>query len=90
MTTRINSGQGALGRFLNDEAMGKSLGNTISNLEQTTGRMGKGDDTLGKLLTEQELYDRLSIDGQPARSGDGGAERRPRDGGPAAAGPAAL
>ena len=57
---RINTGQGALGRFLNDEAMGRSPASTMTSTEQITGRLTKGEGTAGKLLTDQQLYDRLN------------------------------
>ena len=60
VTARINRGEGALGRFLNDEAMARSLSNTTANLDQVTGRLSRGEGTAGKLLTDQQLYDRLN------------------------------
>ena len=60
MTDRINSGQGTLGRLLNDDAMAKSLARRRANLEEITGRLKRGEGTAGKLLTDKELYDRLN------------------------------
>jgi len=38
MTAKINSGQGTLGRLVNDDETGKSLSGTMTNMEQITGR----------------------------------------------------
>jgi phospholipid/cholesterol/gamma-HCH transport system substrate-binding protein len=40
--------------------MGKSLSAAVSDLQQATGRMSRPDNTLGKLLTERELYDTVA------------------------------
>ncbi len=38
----------------------KSLTTTSANLEDVTGRIKRNDNTVGKLLTEKELYDRFN------------------------------
>ena len=60
MTRRINAGEGSLGRFLKDDALAKSLTGASANLEDVTGRLQRNDNTMGKLLTEKELYDRFN------------------------------
>jgi phospholipid/cholesterol/gamma-HCH transport system substrate-binding protein len=45
---------------LNDDAMGRSMAGAATNVEQITGRMTRGEGTAGKLLTDQQLYDRLN------------------------------
>ena len=40
--------------------MGKSLSTATGNVEQITGRLTRGEGTAGKLLTDQQLYDRLN------------------------------
>jgi phospholipid/cholesterol/gamma-HCH transport system substrate-binding protein len=40
--------------------MGRSLQTTLSNLEETSARLNRPDGTVGKLLTERELYDRVN------------------------------
>ena len=60
MTRRINAGEGSLGRLLKDDALAKSLTATSANLEDVTGRLTRNDNTIGKLLTEKELYDRFN------------------------------
>jgi phospholipid/cholesterol/gamma-HCH transport system substrate-binding protein len=39
--------------------MGRSLAGTLEGLDAAGARLGRGDNTLGRLLTERELYDRL-------------------------------
>ena len=39
--------------------MAKSLSGTMANIEAATGRLNSGEGTMGKLLTDRQLYDRL-------------------------------
>ena len=48
-------------------ARAKSLTSASANFEQITGRLNRGDNTAGKLLTEKELYDRVNWRGRAAR-----------------------
>ena len=72
MTARINSGQGALGKFLNDEAMGRSLSGTMTNLEtgDEAPERGRGHD-------RQAAHREGAV--RPAQSDDR-ADRRRRPG----------
>jgi hypothetical protein len=47
VTAQLNTNKGAIGRFLNDEATGKSLSNTLANLDETTARLNRGTGRLG-------------------------------------------
>ena len=85
MTRPINAGEGSLGQLLKDDKLAKSLTATSGNFEQVSGRLNRGDDTAGKLLTEKELYDRLNSTGEPARPADAQPERGRGHGRPAAA-----
>ena len=40
--------------------MGRSLSAAASNFEQVSARLSRGDGTAGKLLTDQQLYDRFT------------------------------
>ena len=78
MTRRINAGEGSLGRLLKDDALAKSLTATSGNLEDITGRLKRNDNTLGKLLTEKELYDRFNSLATRDRHRSSATSRRPR------------
>ena len=45
---------------MTDDALAKSLTATSANLEAVTGRLQRNDNSMGKLLTEKELYDRFN------------------------------
>ena len=78
MTDRINAGEGSLGQLLKDDALAKSLTVDAGNLDQVTGRLKRGDNTAGKLLTEKELYDRFNSLAAQHRRADRGTSRRGR------------
>jgi phospholipid/cholesterol/gamma-HCH transport system substrate-binding protein len=40
--------------------MGRSMSSAAANVDQITGRLNRGEGTAGKLLTDQQLYDRLN------------------------------
>jgi phospholipid/cholesterol/gamma-HCH transport system substrate-binding protein len=44
---------------LNDPALAQNLTNTTANLDSISGRLNKGEGTLGKLITDDALYARL-------------------------------
>ena len=60
ITSRIRSGEGSLGKFLNDPALANSLTATAQNIEGVTGKLNQRRGTAGKLLNETVLYDRLN------------------------------
>jgi len=40
--------------------MAKSLSSASANVDQVTGKLSRGEGTAGKLLTDQQLYDRFN------------------------------
>ena len=40
--------------------MARSLTSASANFDQVTGKLNKGEGTMGKLLTDKELYDRFN------------------------------
>jgi len=46
--------------YLKDEQFARSLSSASTNLDQVTGKLSRGEGTMGKLLTEQQLYDRFN------------------------------
>jgi phospholipid/cholesterol/gamma-HCH transport system substrate-binding protein len=44
---------------MNDPAMSRSLAGTSANMEAITGRISRGEGTMGKLLAGDELYVRM-------------------------------
>ena len=46
--------------MLHDDTFAKSLTSTTANLDSITARLNRGEGTAGKLMTDQELYNRLN------------------------------
>jgi len=64
---KANQGEGTLGRFVNDEALYKSLDGAVSEtratmvrLQTTIERINEGKGTAGKLVNDPALYDGLN------------------------------
>ena len=49
MTARIRAGEGSLGKLLNDESVAASMKSAAANLDSFTGRINRGEGTLGQL-----------------------------------------
>ena len=60
ITTRLESGEGTLGKLLKDEAVYDKLDSALGNLETISARLESGEGTIGKLLTEDEAYESLT------------------------------
>lgn len=52
----IKEGKGPLGVLLNDEAAAEQLRRTIANIESFTARLNDPDNTIGRILANDELY----------------------------------
>jgi ABC-type transport system involved in resistance to organic solvents, periplasmic component len=64
---KANSGEGTLGRIINDEALYENLDSTVSEtratmlrLQNTIERINRGEGSAGKLLNDPELYNSLN------------------------------
>jgi phospholipid/cholesterol/gamma-HCH transport system substrate-binding protein len=60
VTSKINSGEGTLGRLIANDASGKALEASLQNLENVTARIRAGEGSLGKLLTDDALVRSLT------------------------------
>ncbi|MGE3468618.1 MAG: MlaD family protein [Pyrinomonadaceae bacterium] len=65
--TKANSGEGTLGRVINDETLYKSLDGAVSEtratmtrLQTTIDKINRGEGSAGKLVNDPELYDSLN------------------------------
>lgn len=63
---KANSGEGTLGRVINDESLYKSLDgavsetrSTMTRLQTTIDKINRGEGSAGKLVNDPELYDSL-------------------------------
>lgn len=63
VANKIDSGEGTLGKLVNDDTLYKeakdtmaNLNKTAVNLNQTTQKINQGEGTLGKLVNDDSLY----------------------------------
>jgi phospholipid/cholesterol/gamma-HCH transport system substrate-binding protein len=60
MTGRLKSGQGTLGRFLNDEAFYLNLNRAVLETESLLKNIKEGEGTAGKLVKDPTLYNQVN------------------------------
>ena len=67
LTTRLNSvvetidtGQGTVGRLINDDSLYRRLDTTVSDAQKLIADVSGGQGTLGQLVQSRELYDNLN------------------------------
>jgi phospholipid/cholesterol/gamma-HCH transport system substrate-binding protein len=58
--SRIEGGEGALARLVNDPAMGQDLRETMASLESVSRRLDEGQGTLGRLIHDEAMADELN------------------------------
>jgi len=56
VTDEIHSGNGTVGKLINDPGLYNHLNQTAANLDSMSGTLAKGNGSLGKLLTSDDLY----------------------------------
>lgn len=60
LLTRVEQGEGTLGRLLADTTMVAHLERVLGNLDATLGDVRRGRGTLGRLVTDPAAYERLN------------------------------
>ena len=60
IATKVNQGQGTLGRFVNDEAFYNNLNATVRSVDDLVRQIQTGQGTAGKLVNDPELYNNLN------------------------------
>jgi phospholipid/cholesterol/gamma-HCH transport system substrate-binding protein len=60
ITTKINEGQGTLGRFVNDEAFYDNLNRTVRETQDLVAQIRNGQGSAGKLVNDPALYNNLN------------------------------
>ncbi len=78
VVTKVDEGQGMLGRMVNDPALYEELTAAVKDLKTTLYRLNNGGGTLGRLLNDPTLYDEaqtamanLRLISDRLRSGEG-------------------
>ena len=54
---RINSGQGTIGKLINDDETARNLNETLASLRDISDKINKGEGTIGKLINDEETID---------------------------------
>jgi phospholipid/cholesterol/gamma-HCH transport system substrate-binding protein len=57
VVTRLDKGEGSLGKLSVDPALYNNLNQVSANLKPITAHVSQGQGTVGKLFKDQELYD---------------------------------
>ena len=60
IVSTIESGQGSIGKVINDPELYNRLNDTLSELQHVTNQISSGKGSIGKLINDQDLYDRLN------------------------------
>ncbi len=60
IVSTIESGQGSIGRVINDPELYNRLNDTLSELQHVANQINSGKGSIGKLINDQELYDKLN------------------------------
>ena len=54
--TRVQAGEGTLGKLLVDDSIAKDLEASLANMREFSDKLNSGEGTLGKLVTDDSLY----------------------------------
>lgn len=59
ITSKIDRGEGTLGKLVADEGLYKRLDNSLESISRISDKIAKGEGTLGKLATDDGIYKKL-------------------------------
>jgi phospholipid/cholesterol/gamma-HCH transport system substrate-binding protein len=60
ITTKIDQGQGTVGKFINDPSLYNKLNATIEQAGEIVSKVRSGEGAIGKLVNDPELYDHVN------------------------------
>jgi phospholipid/cholesterol/gamma-HCH transport system substrate-binding protein len=60
ITTKIDQGQGTVGKFINDPTLYNKFNSTIDEAQSLVTKVKSGEGTIGKLIYDPELYDHIN------------------------------
>ncbi len=60
ITTKIDKGEGTIGKFINDPAMFDRLNQTVQDASDIVAKLKSGEGSLGKMLNNPEMFDHLN------------------------------
>lgn len=79
IASKVNSGEGTLGRLVNDSTMYTYLNNTLKGSSKVIDKVDKGEGTLGKLVSSPDLHDQASNLLKDMRQGKGSLGKLVKD-----------
>jgi len=59
ISKKINTGQGTIGKLVNDETIYQNLNATVERLNGLIAKIDRGEGSLGKLMKDESLYEEL-------------------------------
>jgi phospholipid/cholesterol/gamma-HCH transport system substrate-binding protein len=60
ITSKINSGEGTVGRLVTDESVFEKLDRTVASLEEISDKINEGRGTIGRLINDEETVENLN------------------------------
>jgi phospholipid/cholesterol/gamma-HCH transport system substrate-binding protein len=60
IATKVERGEGTLGKLIQDEGIYKKLDSALEGLSNITKKVEKGEGTIGKLFTDEKAYDQIT------------------------------
>ena len=60
IVSTIESGQGSIGKVINDPELYNRLNDTLAELQHVANQISSGKGSIGKLINDQEMYDKLN------------------------------
>jgi phospholipid/cholesterol/gamma-HCH transport system substrate-binding protein len=60
ITSKIDKGQGTIGKFINDPSLYNKLNQTVEEAQGVVAKLKSGDGSLGKFINDPELYRHLN------------------------------
>ena len=60
IVSTIESGQGSVGKLINDPELYNRLNETLAEMQHVANQISSGKGSIGKLINDQEMYDKLN------------------------------
>jgi len=60
ISSKINEGEGSIGKLINEEDTVKRLNGTLASLKEITEKINRGEGSLGKLINEEETVENIN------------------------------
>jgi phospholipid/cholesterol/gamma-HCH transport system substrate-binding protein len=61
VVNQVNAGQGTVGKLVKDDALYRTVSDTMTNFDQISQKMNRGDGTIGKLINDDSTLNNVKI-----------------------------